>query len=337
VKKLLPFFLLISLLSLFLLSVKKFLFEIKRVSLYVEVKKGETVKDVAKKLESLGVVSDWRPLYYFMRVAGIYPKEGCYKIEGFYSPAEISRFLTAGSPCLKSFTILPGYDIFDVNRVLYEKGFCEKGEVLALSRDKEFLKELSVPFLEGFLFPDTYLVNRNSDCREALRFAVNNFKEKVYPLFDGYSPPEKVKRALSPVTITSILKVASIVEKETPSQEEKPVIAAVIYNRLIKGMKLQCDPTVFYAYKLKGINKEKLHKGDTLFPSPFNTYYVSGLPPTPICNPSLSSIKAAMYPAEVDYLYFVSMGNGRHAFSKSYNQHLKLVRKYLKNGKKVRN
>jgi len=263
-------------------------------------------------------------------------KEGCYRIKGSFSAVDILKELTKGTPCLVKVTIPEGSDLFDVDRILSERGFCKPGEVLQLSRDKGFLSHLGVSFLEGYIYPDTYMVREGASCREILETAVSQFKRVVKPLFSFYSPPETVRRALGEVTEEKILTVASIVEKETFLKSERPIIASVIYNRLLKGMKLQCDPTVYYAYKVAGIKKEKLHKGDTSFPSPYNTYYAKGLPPSPICNPGLDSIKAAMHPQKTPYLYFVAGRNG-HVFSKSYNQHLKNIRKFYRYGKKVCN
>jgi len=248
---------------------------------------------------------------------------------------ELLKVFESGSPCLVSYTILPGSDVFDVDKLLSENSLCNKGEVLKLSKDRKFLNFLGIPHLEGYLFPNTYYVAEGSDCRFVVSVPVKEFKKEVYPLFKRYNPPKLVRKALGKVTLDKIVTIASIVEKETSKEDEKPLIAGVIYNRLIRKMKLQCDPTVFYAYKLSGIDKRKLHKGDVNFPSPYNTYYVVGLPPAPICNPSLTSIKAAMYPAQTSYLYFLAY-KGRHIFSESYNQHLKLIRKYYKNGKALR-
>ncbi len=329
------FFLLFSLLTL-LASFVHILTAERNLNTSLRIQRGESLKSVIESLEEEGLIENGAFVYYWARWKGIKPKEGCYSFNGRYSPLQILQRITAGSPCLVSITVPEGSDIFDVDRILSLKGFCRKGEVVSLSKDEKFLKSLSLPSLEGFIFPDTYFVREGAGCREVIKVAVEEFKQKVYPMFDAYVPPRLVKEALGNVTLKKIVTVASIVEKETSLRKEKPVIAGVIYNRLKRGMKLQCDPTVIYSFKVAGFEKRELHKGDTSFPSPFNTYYVSGLPPTPICNPGLDSIKAAMYPEETEYLYFLANGKG-HVFSKSYNQHLKLIRKIYRNGKAVRN
>lgn len=310
--------------------VKEELFKKRELSLEFEVKKGESLKEVVERLGREGAVNNPLLLYYWGRYEGIRIKRGCYRLEGELSPAQVLKELQKGSPCLTEFTIVPGSNLFEVERVLVEKGLCKRGELLKLAEDEEFLKKLKVPSLEGFLYPDTYLVNRESSCREAVEVAVRRFHRVVDPLFKNYTPPPKVKRALKEITPLKVITVASIVEKETSLKSERPLVAAVIYNRLIRGMKVQCDPTVLYALRLKGIKKERLLYKDLKVNSPYNTYLFKGLPPTPICNPSLSSIEAALHPAEVNYLYFVANGKGGHNFSESYNQHLKEVRKYRK-------
>jgi len=316
--------------------VDKTLFSKKPIFLYFRIEKGASVKSIIKKLERKGIVEDALLAYVYVRFKGLSLKEGCYLLKGVYSTVDILKEFTKGTPCLVKVTIPEGTDIFGVDKLLSEKGFCNKGEVISLSKDRFFLKELQIPYLEGHIYPDTYFVNEKASCKEVIKTAVFRFKKVVGNLFSGYTPPKLVKRALKDVSKEKLIIVASIVEKETSIKEEKPLIAGVIYNRLVKKMKLQCDPTVYYAYKVAGIKKNKLHKGDTSFPSPYNTYYIKGLPPSPICNPGIESIKAAMFPKETHYLYFVA-GEKGHIFSTSYNQHLKNIRKLYRDGKKIRN
>ncbi len=334
-KVFLPFFGVVLTIAFFTYALNDFLFP-KEVNVKLRIKKGESTKHVIERLQKQNVISHTLPVYIWIKLKNLKVKEGCYELSGKLTADEILKELTKGHPCLVSFTIYPGDDLFSVDKTLNQIGICSKNEVLKLSEDRNFLKELNVPFLEGYLFPDTYKVAKGTNCKKALSIPIKRFKEAVYPLFGSYTPPRLVKKALKRVTLPKILIVASIIEKETSKEDEKPIIASVIYNRLIRGMKLQCDPTVLYAYKMAGIEKKKLHRGDVDFPSPYNTYYEKGLTPTPICNPSLSSIKAAMFPAKTQYLYFVANGS-RHFFSKSYNQHLKLIREIYKNGKAIRN
>ena len=311
-------------------TVKREIYEKRDVNIALRVKEGTCLKRLIGELHRLGVVEHPQIVYYWARYERVSPKAGCYRVKGSFSLKEVLKVFEKGSPCLKRFTVPPGSDLFILDKLFTKEGICKRGELLSLSEDKSFLKGLGVPSLNGFLFPDTYYINERDGCRRAVEVAVNRFKEAVEPIFRNYKPPEKVRAALGKPSLLQIVTVASIIEKETSVPSEKPLIAAVIYNRLKRGMELQCDPTVIYALKLKGKQVKRLTYKDLKTPSPYNTYYVKGLPPAPICNPSLSSIKAALYPANVDYLYFVATGKGGHVFARSYNQHLKNVEKFRK-------
>lgn len=321
--------LILGVLGIFILT-KREIYEKREVNFSLRVKEGTSLKELVEELHSRGLVNYPNLVYYWARLEKVEPKAGCYTVKGEVSLEVLLKTFEKGSPCLKKFTVPPGSDLIILDKLLTKEKICKKGEILKLSKDKELLSELQIPSLNGFLFPDTYYINEKNRCRKAVEVAVKRFKEVVYPLYKNYEPQEKVRKALKNPTLLQIVTVASIVEKETSVPKERPLIAAVIYNRLIRGMKLQCDPTVIYALKLEGKEVEKLTYKDLKVPSPYNTYYTKGLPPAPICNPSLESVKAALYPADVDYLYFVATGKGSHVFAKSYNQHLKNVRKLRK-------
>lgn len=176
--------------------------------------------------------------------------------------------------------------------------------------------------LEGYLFPDTYLISKDSDSDKVI--------EKMLSMFttiwnDEYE--EKAKKLNR--TMKEIITIASIIEKEAKLDEEREIMSGVIYNRLKKDKALEMCSTIQYA---QGYVKSKLYNKDTLIDSPFNTYKHKGLPPHPICNPGKSSIEAALYPQENEYLYFVVMDKetGRHKFSKTYSEHLRAKRRYMK-------
>jgi len=132
------------------------------------------------------------------------------------------------------------------------------------------------------------------------------------------------------MTVRQVVILASLIEKETSIPEEKNLIAAVFHNRLRRGMKLDCDPTIIYALKQEERFTGRLRWKDLKLNSPYNTYLYPGLPPSPICNPGLGSLQAALYPAEENFLYFVSKNDGSHYFSRSLKEHLRAVRKYQK-------
>jgi UPF0755 protein len=177
-----------------------------------------------------------------------------------------------------------------------------------------FLKNVPVDSLEGYLFPDTYYVKEGTSQEEIVALMIENFYNRARSIgLLGNSQNEK--------NLHQIVTLASIVEKEARLEEERPLIASVFYNRLKKGMKLQSCATVEYLF---GFSKERLLNEDLKIDSPYNTYLYSGLPPGPICNPGLASLKAALNPASTNYLYFVLVDeSGRHFFARTYEEFLK--------------
>jgi UPF0755 protein len=200
--------------------------------------------------------------------------------------------------------------------------FINKNKFLKLAQEGKdnfnfpFKNQDPLPSLEGYLFPDTYILPRMSE-EELISTMLENFSSKI--------DVELLDRARKMGwSFHEVLTLASIIEKEAGVEEEKPVISSVFYNRLAIGMKLESDPTVAYAL---GNPKRPLTYEDLGVDSPYNTYLYPGLPPGPICNPGLSSIKAALYPASTNYYYFVATGDGRHLFAETYQEHLNNIAK----------
>jgi len=328
-RKLIPI-IFIFVIFFFILNEMFVFFKKREVNLEFTVKKGETVESVIERLREKGAFS--RSLFtdIFVRVKDVKFKAGKYKVAGKYSDRDIIDVLEEGQLRFVKVTIPEGYNLFDIAELLDEKKICNEKEFLNLTLNETFTKSLGVnsKTLEGFLFPDTYYFADSDNCESVVKTMYGNFKKRVIPLFKSYTPPELVKKALGNVTVEKIVAVASIVEKESGLKEERPKIAGVIYRRLIKKMPLQCDPTVIYGYRLKGKKIEDL-KGSDIRKSQslYNTYLYKDLPPTPICNPGLDSIVAAMFPEKSSYLYFFAV-NGRHVFSKSYKEHLRKLKKY---------
>jgi UPF0755 protein len=179
--------------------------------------------------------------------------------------------------------------------------------------------------LEGYLFPDTYYLIKEMPPEEIIKMMIHQFRKVFRPELESIAFEKGISQREAVI-------LASIIEKETPLSEEKPFISAVLYNRLKKRMPLQSDPTVIYG--IKDFNGN-LTKEDLLKPSPYNTYLITGLPPTPICNPGKDSILAALHPAPVPYLYFVSKNDGSHYFSSNIKDHNRAVSKYQKSNKEI--
>lgn len=189
------------------------------------------------------------------------------------------------------------------------------------TRDRSLIDSLDIPGenLEGYLFPETYHFDKNTDERAIVKTMVDTFKRRALK-------PEYLDRARElGFSFHKIITLASLIEKETGREDERELISAVFHNRLRKNMRLQCDPTVIYALKNFDGN---LRKKDLGIDSPYNTYRYAGLPPGPIANPGLESIRAALYPASANYIYFVSKQNGSHEFSSALADHNRAVRKY---------
>ncbi len=245
---------------------------------------------------------------------------GEYEFKGYVTPFHVYEKLSRGIHKLHRIVVVEGSDIYDIAEMLDRKGICRKEDFLKYATSKEVSRGygLSSPTMEGFLFPDTYLFSKNTHPIKVIDTMYRNFLEKTAEM-----RPKVIEKGLS---LEEWVTVASMVEKETFWEHEKPLVAAVIYNRLKRRMKLQIDPTVIYALKRQGKWNGNLRKEHLQIDDPYNTYVYFGLPPTPICNPGLTSLRAALEPAKVRYLYFViDPKRRRHIFSTTYSQHRRNV------------
>ncbi|HMS34700.1 MAG TPA: endolytic transglycosylase MltG [Ignavibacteria bacterium] len=228
------------------------------------------------------------------------------------------------NPLIK-ITIPPGYNLRQIGKIVEKK--------LSLSKEK-FMKEASsdslinilglsgqIKNLEGFLYPDTYEVSPVIKEKALVNLMFNEFREKI---LDDSEIQSQI--AEQETTLLKTLTLASIIDGETRINEERPVIAGVYLNRLKKGMRLEADPTVQYI--LPDGPKPRLLFEDLKIVSPYNTYLYKGLPPGPINNPGLSSIKAALNPAKHNFIFFVATGEGGHKFTENYEDHQKAVKEY---------
>ncbi|WP_051173159.1 endolytic transglycosylase MltG [Thermodesulfobacterium hveragerdense] len=286
----------------------------------VEIKKGESVWSIAKKLKKQGIIKSSLVFYLEALRKGYYHKlkPGEY---GFYLNQPLSEILTMlveGKVLATKITIPEGYTLWQIADLLEKNEICNKEDFLKLAESPQTAKQYGLPgpTLEGYLFPDTYYFYRNSHPGQVVKTMVDNFW-KHWKKYEEIA--KKQKKSLKEVII-----LASIVEKEAYLNSEKPVIAAVYLNRIKKKMPLQADPTINYALKSF---RRLTYKDYYQVKSPYNTYLNPGLPPTPIGNPGEASIKAVLFPAKVPYLYFVAAGNGSHVFSVTYKEHLEAINK----------
>jgi UPF0755 protein len=286
----------------------------------VEIASGSSVGDIARKLVSKGVISND---FFFKMAAHVRRstrdlKAGEYRFDTSLPLMEQLHQLESGRVMLHKFTIPEGYTIKRIARTLDELGLADADELMRLSQDPEFCRSMGVESntLEGFLFPDTYKIAKGLSTEELLRI----MSDRLWSVWATETRGPASKR-----DIMEIINIASIIEREALFDNEKPLVSSVIYNRLEKGMPLQCDVTIRYPLDNYGVH---LTYEDLKLDSPYNSYLYEGLPPTPICSPGLASIRAALDPAKTDDLFFVAMNNGRHKFSPTLKEHNKAVHKY---------
>lgn len=246
----------------------------------------------------------------------------------FLPPLSLPRIvdqLVKGQPEIVKVTVPEGYPLEQIAGLLEEKGIVSKDVFLREAQegafDYPFLADLPTgpARLEGYLFPDTYHLSRNISAHEIIDLMLKRFLQEMESL--NYARrAEQVG-----LTLREALIIASLVEKEAKVDEERPLIAGVIFNRLRRGMPLQIDATVQYAL---GSHRPKLFYKDLEVDSPYNTYKITGLPPSPIASPGRASLLAAVNPEKTDYLYYVAKPDGTHAFAKTLAEHNANKRKY---------
>jgi len=288
----------------------------------VEVAEGASLTLVAQRLTDAGVIT--RPTYFVLlgRLLGAQRtiQAGDYALQTTMRPMEVMRKLISGAVVQTAVTIPEGLTMQEIAAQLEAQGLMPARAFLAATDDPTIRAEVGVgaPSLEGYLFPSTYYVSRRTKPSELVRRMVHQFQESTRTLDWSRAAEWKLSHH-------QIVTLASIIEKETARNDERPLIASVFYNRLKRRMPLQSDPTVIYALDDFDGN---LRRVDLQVASPYNTYRVAGLPPGPIANPGLASLEAALHPAGSDYLYFVSKNDGSHFFSSTLAEHQKAVAKY---------
>lgn len=298
-------------------------------SIEFEIRRGTPFRQVVDELAQKGLVRDKWTFLVLGRVTGIDRriKAGYYPLWGSMSPAQIFNTIKLGKIIEFEITVVPGDSLREIEEKFIVSTGTDMADFQRITTDRAFLDSLDVdaPSLEGYLFPDTYRFPKGLEVREALAIMVNRLREE----YDA----EMMSRILDlDISEREMLTMASIVEKEAVVDSERPVISAVYFNRLKRNMPLQADPTAVYG--VKG-SQEKISKNDLLRKTPYNTYVIKGLPPGPIASPSLKSITAALNPADVPFLYFVSNNDGTHNFSVTLGEHDEAVRTY-RNKKRAR-
>lgn len=286
----------------------------------VDLPKGTSASRMADILMENGVIeARWQFLAARALNRSATLQAGEYLFRQPASVIEVYRRIARGDILYKVLVVPEGKNMFDIAELAAQLGYFPADDFLQVARDPAPIRELAprAATLEGYLFPSTYRVNKHTSPRMLVNSMIAEFRR----VWSGLNTKADVHE-----TVT----LASLVEKEGKVEAERPLIAAVYRNRLNIGMKLDADPTTIYASLLEGRYRGTIYKSDLQSLNPYNTYKNRGLPPGPIANPGLASLKATLNPAEVEYLFFVAMpdGSGRHVFSETYEAHGQAVAEY---------
>jgi len=297
---------------------------------FVLLHPGYSTRRIATELQSAGVIRDANAFvvwHYLHRTHSL--KAGEYLFEKSATSLDVHRRLVHGDVYFHTVVIPEGYNIFDVAHAVQNAGLGSSDEFLRVATsDTALIADLApdAKSLEGYLFPNTYEFSRMQTMQEMAAAMVKQFRQVAREI--GLITDQNASAQKNDTQQAVML--ASIIEKETAAPEERPLVASVYYNRMARHVALQADPSVIYAELLQGSYTGALHHADMQFNSPYNTYTHAGLPPGPIGNPGKTSLEAAMHPADTDYFYFVSNGNGHHRFARNLEEHNKNVAAYRK-------
>jgi UPF0755 protein len=286
----------------------------------VIIPRGASFGQAADSLAHSGIIGSPKLFRLYGRITGgdRNIKPGTYLLKHGTPWSDIVSALNGGHGLVNTITIPEGYTISQITPLLARSLKVPPESVQAAMRDTALLARLDLPnqTLEGYVFPDTYAFPVGTTARQAVREMVYAFERRWKPGWDSSAVALNINR-------NDLVTMASIVEKEARLPEERPVIAAVYYNRLRRGMLLQADPTVQYAL---GHHVGRVLYKDLTVDSPYNTYTHKGLPPGPVASPGAASLAAAANPANVPYLYFVASADGHHEFRMTLEQHTNAVR-----------
>lgn len=294
----------------------------------VDVPKGASGVLVARNLENAGLIRNEILFIIVLRTtnSGSKIKPGNYIVDPNKNMMEILHQLTKGQGKLRLVTIPEGLTINQIADLLDRKEIVNRKDFISATKSREYqINGKDVKNLEGYLLPETYDFPKRFEADDIVGRMIGEFNGVVVPVYNKKKGSLPVKLSLRKVVV-----LASLVEREAQVPSERPVIASVYYNRLKKGMLLQCDATVQYAL---GKNKPVLKYSDLEIDSPYNTYKYRGLPPGPIANPGFDSIKAVLNSKKTDFLYYVrndKKNDGSHIFSKSLAEHNRAIKKYQK-------
>ena len=291
---------------------------------FVVIPMGTSTAAIGRQLTEAGVVADpwtFRAAVWWTGQARAL-KAGEYRFEGTATPVEVVTRIAEGRVYGRPLTFPEGLTLLEMAELFESKELGSAKLFLAAARKADAIADLdpAARDLEGYLFPDTYTLSRTATADDVVAMMVDRFRSVWAEV--------SASRDLKGMTVRQVMALASLVEKETAAAEERPLVAAVYRNRLDRRMGLQADPTVVYALSRAGRYTGNIRKVDLNIDSPYNTYRYPGLPPGPIAAPGRAAIEAALAPADVDYLYFVSRNDGTHVFAETLREHNANVQKF---------
>jgi len=292
-----------------------------RTETFVDILPGTSGAKIARQLRDQGIIRSWHVFLALRMLRGGSLKAGEYRFDHPVPMEEVLDRLHRGDVYTLALTIPEGSNVFDIAARVEAAGLGSKAAfVEAAKQDVWLIGDLdpTAPSLEGYLFPDTYRFTRHIAPQEIMATMVRRFRQAAQQI--GLKDNDH-----------RIVTLASLVEKETPIDSERPLVASVFENRLAKGMPLMTDPSVIYAALLLGRYRGTIYQSDLQADSAYNTYRHAGLPPGPICNPGLKSLEAALHPAQTNFLYFVAASadpSGKSRFSATLEEHAKDVEAY---------
>lgn len=297
---------------------------------FVNVPHGASGRAVARLLKQNGVIrSTFAFRIYVRRHPTRHLQAGEYFFDHAISGHDVFWQIADGRVYEQPFTVREGETIFDIAHDLEAEKLMNADEFVTAAQNPELIRDIAphAKTLEGFLFPATYFLPRHPTATDVTAEMVRKFKEEWQRIKPSVSKEDKIGLEHGR-PVESVVTLASLVERETPRPEERPLVAGTFAHRLRKHIPLQCDPTVIYALQGAGKYRGFLTSADLRFDSPYNTYMHSGLPPGPIGNPGEASLRAALDPAQTDYLYFVANTQGGHFFAATLVEHNRNVNRY---------
>lgn len=285
---------------------------------FVDIPPGAGPASIADRLVAAGVVQD--PIVFrgalWLTGRDRQLKAGEYRFDQPMSAVEVVDKIARGDVYRRVVTFREGLTIAEMSKVYEQSGLGAAVDFARAAKDASLIKDLDADAtdLEGYLFPDTYSLPRETTAEKLVVQMVGTFRRVFNAALQDAARQQKL-------TVRQVVTLASLVEKETAVAEERPVVAAVYLNRQRIGMPMQADPTVIFAMQRAGRYNGNIRRDDLELDSPYNTYKYPGLPPGPIAAPGKASLEAAVRPADVKYLYFVSRNDGSHVFATTLDEH----------------